>query len=44
MEQLTKQLVVRLTEKEYMLLKNEAEQRDRTMGWIVREKLRKTAN
>lgn len=41
MEQLTEVIAIRVTKKEYELLKNESSERDRSIAWIAREKLRK---
>lgn len=42
-EQLTKTLTLRLTEAEYESLKNEAVNRQRSIGFVAREKIRKAA-
>ena len=41
MEQLTKVVGVRLTEGEYQQLQTIATEQDRSVGWVVREALRK---
>lgn len=41
MEQLSKQLCIRLSEEEVKLLQSLAKEQNRSMGWIVRENLKK---
>lgn len=42
MEPVSKLLTIRLTESEYQALSQEAEERDRPMSYIAREKIRNT--
>lgn len=44
MEQLTEVIAIRITKAEYELLKSEASEKVRPIGWIAREKLRKAMN
>ena len=41
MEQLTKQILIRISEKDYELLAAQAKDQNRSIAWVARENLKK---